>query len=188
MLWICPALSSMLEAVSGNRGLNNKDPFGLCADPKDPACSLGTRVVEAMKAEASHITSEVADFGYGLARVARHPYNAFSRVATAGVSGTSGNHTLGGKLRGGKTTFTQGIAVHVPNLGGSIDLGAEIPTPPDAVATFSGDAGISEHSGFSVEMCVTKSGQMRPYGLIVHFGYSVVPDLAGFTVDVPSGH
>jgi hypothetical protein len=32
VLWICLALSGMLEAVSGNRGLNNTDPFGLCTD------------------------------------------------------------------------------------------------------------------------------------------------------------
>lgn len=165
--------------------VNFSDPFGLCTDIKDPRCSIGQQMHDYVDARLHKISSDIGAAGYKLEQTLLHPWKALQSTAVVGASATFGNYTPGAILHQGEGSFAHSIALHVPNLGASLDLGLEGSVPADAVATFSGDVGTSKHSGASLEMYVAKDGEVHPYGLVVHVGGSVLPDPAGVTVDLP---
>ena len=149
--------------TSGHRCVNYSDPFGLCPDPKDPACRTGGPGTASGSAEVFKQLGEKLDGLKPILSVGPH----------VGVSHTAGNYSVSAEVGpDGKVSANHSLVIGAPQLGASFDVGFKTEAPEGA-HTGSVDFGLGKHLGVSVNGYYTGGTHLTPNGVTFHLGGSV---------------
>jgi RHS repeat-associated protein len=158
-----------LYGFAGGDPVNFSDPFGLCKNPLGRGLASLQCVLE--------------DAGAG----ARQAILRAASYVKVGVSGTMGHYTGGaGVSLAGDGYANHGIAINVPTVGASVDVGVVANAPAGALSGTI-DVGAGKHAGFSVHFHI-KDGQKSFDGVTLRIGTpSPIPvSPVGATIDLPT--
>jgi RHS repeat-associated protein len=110
--------------------VNHSDPFGLCPDPDDPACSIGQQVVNAARAQGRALLNTLGDLGNSMAAGLKSlATQAGIELATQGViaatTGGAGNVGIAVTRRGAAHVMARHFPGGARTAGKSIFNAAE---------------------------------------------------------------